>query len=169
MYPAGAVAPLEAALDLLPERLAWYVAGPLMGLCVVALYALANRPLGATTAYSQTLSFLRRRSFESWRVWLFAGFIAGAFVASLLRGGFAPNLDYGTLGTDLPLVAIIPLLIVAGFVMGFGARWSGGCTSGHGLRGCSSLSPASLAATGTFMATAVAVTAVLHFATGGSL
>ncbi len=61
------------------------------------------------------------------------------------------------------------VVLVAGFVMGFGARWSGGCTSGHGLRGCSSLSPASLAAMGTFMATAVAVTAVLHFATGGSL
>ncbi len=156
-------------MDILPDRLAWYIAGPLMGLCVVALYALANKPLGATTAYSETISFVRRRPFESWRVWLFAGFIGGALVASILRGGFSPNLDYGKLGADVPLGLLVPILVGAGFVMGFGARWSGGCTSGHGLRGCSSLSPASLAATGTFMATAVAVTAVLHFATGGSL
>lgn len=156
-------------MDLLPDRLAWYIAGPLMGLCVVALYALANRPLGATTAYSETLSFFRRRRHEPWRVWLFAGFVGGALVGAVLQGRFSPNLDYGRLGSDLPLALLVPILVFAGFVMGFGARWSGGCTSGHGLRGCSSLSPASFAATGTFMATAVAVTAVLHFATGGSL
>lgn len=156
-------------MDLLPDRLAWYIAGPLMGLCVVALYAVANKPLGATTAYSETISFFRRKAFESWRVALLAGFIGGALVASLLRGGITPNLKYGELGSDLPLVLLIPLLVVAGLVMGFGARWAGGCTSGHGLRGCSSLSPASLAATGTFMAVAVAVTLTLHFATGGSL
>ncbi len=156
-------------MDLLPERLAWYIAGPLMGLCVVALYALANKPLGATTAYSETISFIRRRPFDSWRVWLFAGFFGGAVLAAVLRGGFSPNLDYGALGDKVPLALLVPILLGAGVIMGYGARWAGGCTSGHGLRGCASLSPASLAATGTFMATAVAVTAVLHFATGGSL
>lgn len=156
-------------MDLLPDRLAWYIAGPLMGLCVVALYALANRPLGATTAYAQTLAFVRGRPFERWRVWFFAGLVVGALLAALLGDGLSPSLDYGVLGEKVPLAALLPLLLVAGFVMGYGARWSGGCTSGHGLRGTSSLSPASLAATVTFMATAVAVTAVLHLATGGAL
>lgn len=156
-------------MDLLPERLAWYIAGPLMGLCVVALYALANKPLGATTAYSETISFFRRKPFESWRVALLGGFVVGALLASLLHGGISPNLKYGELGSDLPIALLVPILVVAGAVMGFGARWAGGCTSGHGLRGCSSLSPASLAATGTFMAVAVSVTLVLHAATGGSL
>ena len=32
-------------MDILPDRLAWYITGPLMGLCVVALYAFANKPL----------------------------------------------------------------------------------------------------------------------------
>jgi hypothetical protein len=156
-------------MDLLPDRLAWYIAGPLMGLTVVGLYALANKPLGATTAYSQTFRLFIRQSFEPWRVFLFAGFIGGAVLAALLRDGISFNMDYGTLGDLVPLVALIPLLIGAGFVMGYGARWSGGCTSGHGLRGTSSLSPASFAATGTFMATAVAVTALLHLVTGGDL
>ena len=156
-------------MDLLPDRLAWYIAGPLMGLTVVGLYALANKPLGATTAYSQTFRLFIRQSFEPWRVFLFAGFIGGAVLAALLRDGISFNMDYGTLGDLVPLAALVPLLIGAGFVMGYGARWSGGCTSGHGLRGTSSLSPASFAATGTFMATAVAVTAILHVVTGGDL
>ena len=156
-------------MDLLPDRLPWFIAGPLMGLTVVGLYALANKPLGATTAYSQTLQALRRRAFEPWRVALFAGLIAGALLAGLLQGGLHFNLDYGRLGDLVPLAVLIPLLVGAGFVMGFGARWSGGCTSGHGLRGTSSLSPASFAATGTFMLTAVAVTGLLHFLTGGDL
>ena len=156
-------------MEILPERLVWYIAGPLMGLCVVALYALANRPLGATTAYAETFKFLRRRRFESWRVWFFAGLIGGAVAAGLLRGGISGTTGYGALGDFVPLGALVPVLLGAGVVMGFGARWSGGCTSGHGLRGTSSLSPASLAATGTFMATAVAVTALVHLATGGEL
>ena len=156
-------------MDLLPDRLPWFIAGPLMGLCVVGLYALANKPLGATTAYSETFSFLRRRTYEPWRVALFAGLVAGALVAALLRGGISPNTHYGALGDLVPLALLVPILLVAGFVMGYGARWSGGCTSGHGLRGTSSLSPASLAATGTFMATAVLVTGLLHIVTGGEL
>ena len=156
-------------MDVLPERLAWYIAGPLMGLCVVALYALANRPLGATTAYSETFKFLRGRKFESWRVWFFGGLMLGAVLAGLLRGGISGSTAYGELGDFVPMAALIPILVGAGLVMGFGARWSGGCTSGHGLRGTSSLSPASLAATGTFMATAVVVTALVHVATGGDL
>lgn len=156
-------------MDILPERVAWYIAGPLMGLSVVALYALINKPLGATTAYSETFKFLRRAPFESWRVIYFGGLVAGAIAATALRDGFSWNWSYGALGDLLPLGLLIPILAGAGFIMGYGARWSGGCTSGHGLRGSASLSPASLAATGTFMATAVAVTFALHAITGGDL
>jgi uncharacterized membrane protein YedE/YeeE len=156
-------------VDVLPDRLAWYIAGPILGLVVVAMYALANRPVGATSSYAETLSFVLRRPAERWRVWFFVGLFAGAIVAVVLRAGPDFSFDYGELGQELPLLALLPLLVVAGFVMGFGARWSGGCTSGHGLRGCAALSPASLVATGTFMATAVVVTAAVHFATGGAL
>ena len=109
------------------------------------------------------------RRFEPWRVWFFGGLVAGGFVATLLRGGLSFNLDYGRLGEKVPLILLVPLLVVAGLVMGYGARWSGGCTSGHGIRGTASLSPASWAATATFMATAVGVTFILHLATGGAL
>lgn len=36
------------------------------------------------------------------------------------------------------------LLIIAGFLVGFGARWAGGCTSGHAIVGLSNLELPSL-------------------------
>ncbi|CCD95880.1 conserved hypothetical protein [Bradyrhizobium sp. ORS 375] len=49
-------------------------------------------------------------------------------------------------------------LMVAGLLVGFGAVWGNGCTSGHGVCGIASLSPRSILATLVFMATAVATT-----------
>ena len=43
-------------------------------------------------------------------------------------------------------------------LVGFGAKKAGGCTSGNGLSGSSFGSPACLAATATFMGTAVLAT-----------
>jgi uncharacterized membrane protein YedE/YeeE len=140
-------------LDILPDRLPWYVVGPLMGLLVVGLYAVANKPLGATGAYAQVVNLIRRRpNTEGWRVWYFVGLIAGGAIAALLSGAPRAGLQYGALGQLVPLPLLVPFLFAAGVLMGYGARWAGGCTSGHGLCGMSVLSPGSLAATGTFMA-----------------
>ena len=57
---------------------------------------------------------------------------------------------------------IAPLLIVAGVLIGFGARSAGGCTSGNGLSGTAMTSPAALAATGTFFGTAIAVSFLIE-------
>ena len=43
------------------------------------------------------------------------------------------------------------MLVVAGLLVGFGARLGSGCTSGHGVCGLARLSPRSLAATIIFM------------------
>ena len=77
-----------------------------------------------------------------------------AFVAGLVLAPVA----YSGLGGDLPPVTIgasFPLLVVAGLLVGFGARLGSGCTSGHGVCGIGRGSPRSLAATGTFMAVAI--------------
>lgn len=44
------------------------------------------------------------------------------------------------------------MLIGGGFIVGFGARYAGGCTSGHAIMGLSDLQRPSLIATGMFMA-----------------
>ena len=156
--------------QILPDRIPWFVAGPLIGLIVVGFYAVLNRRLGVTTAYGSVAYLMvdRARS-EGWRVWYFAGLACGALVAILLQGGPRLQVGFGGLGAMLPVAVLVPVLFGAGLLIGFGARWSGGCTSGHGISGTSSLSVASLAATVTFMATAVAVTLLLNVLTGGLL
>ncbi|ABY29546.1 YeeE/YedE family protein [Methylorubrum extorquens] len=78
-----------------------------------------------------------------------AAFLAGVVLAPLVYAGF---------GGSLPPVTVdasFPLLVVAGLLVGFGARLGAGCTSGHGVCGIGRGSPRSLAATGTFMAVAI--------------
>jgi uncharacterized membrane protein YedE/YeeE len=44
------------------------------------------------------------------------------------------------------------LIVVGGFLVGFGTRYGGGCTSGHAIMGLSNLQWPSLVATISFMA-----------------
>ena len=54
--------------QILAQRWPWFVAGPLIGLLVVGLYAIANKPLGASGAYVQVLTFVQGRApSEPWR------------------------------------------------------------------------------------------------------
>ncbi|MCF8185289.1 MAG: YeeE/YedE family protein [Sulfuritalea sp.] len=102
---------------------------------------------------------------------LFNGRIAG--ISGIIGGLFRPVMhDAGwriafTLGlilapiiwllfAELPNIQIdatYNLLIVAGVIVGFGARYGSGCTSGHGVCGISRLSPRSIIATLAFMGT----------------
>ena len=157
-------------MDVLPDRLDWFIAGPIIGLLTVALYAVANKHLGVTTSYLQVMTFVRSpRTAEMWRVWFFGGLVLGALVAVFLRGGPSANLDYGALADLLPIAAIVPVLFVAGLLMGFGARWGGGCTSGHGIGGAAILSRGALVGIVTIMVAAIGLTLIMHLITGGSL
>jgi uncharacterized membrane protein YedE/YeeE len=157
-------------MELLPDRVPWYIVGPLMGVLVAGLFAIANKPLGASGSYVQTMAFVRKREgAEVWRVWYFVGIIFGALLATILQGGVDLRAGYERLSGLMPLPVLLMWLVVAGAVMGYGARMSGGCTSGHGLCGTSARSPASFAATATFMGVAIVVTHALNFATGGAL
>ena len=157
-------------MELLPDRLPWFIAGPTIGLLVVALYAVANKHLGVTTAYLQVMTLVRSpRMAEMWRVWFFAGLVGGSLIAAFLRGGPSPSLTYGVLADLLPIAIIVPVLFVAGMLMGFGARWGGGCTSGHGISGAAILSRGALVGIVTIMATAIGLTLIVHLITGGAL
>ncbi len=157
-------------MTLFPDRLPWFVAGPLMGLAVVLLFAIANRRLGVTGAYGAARAAMFGQPLgEAWRLWFFLGIAAGAALVAMLRGDFGSGLEYGALGRVVPLVLLVPLLFAGGVLAGYGSKWADGCTSGHGLSGVASRSPASWAAAATFFGTAVVVTLLINAITGGAL
>lgn len=86
-----------------------------------------------------------RRGDWDWRVAFLLGLFAAPLIIGLVKAPAAPNFDAG-FGT----------IAVGGLLVGFGARLGSGCTSGHGVCGLSRLSLRSLAATITFMASAMA-------------
>ena len=147
------------------EQLPWWIGGPVMGLCVIAIRGLLNARLGVTGAFSEVIDRVGRRSLAfDWRGWFFVGLVAGGLAFALVRGG--PGFEgYGWLtdtfeGSGRILIAVI--LLVAGVLIGFGAKTAGGCTAGHGLTGTAMLSRASLVATATFFGTAIAVSFLIE-------
>ena len=103
-----------------------------------------------------------------------AGILVGGFIAASLLNGNAPpqlnpeltaELNYykvSTAGGLMPaelfswesLLTIrgFILIVIGGFLVGFGTRYAGGCTSGHSIMGLSNLQLPSLIATCCFMA-----------------
>jgi uncharacterized protein len=151
-------------------RLPWFVGGPLLGLVVAAMYAIWNEPLGVSGLYAHVTRLARRRpDTDRLRVWVFAGIVAGGLLGALLQGGPRLTTAYGALGAVLPLVLLVPVLFAGGLLVGYGVRWAGGCTSGHGLAGSSVFSLTSMVATATFVATGVAVSFLLSWLLGGRL
>jgi uncharacterized membrane protein YedE/YeeE len=61
---------------------------------------------------------------------------------------YLPNEIYG-IKTMFTVKGFL-ILIIAGILVGFGSRYAGGCTSGHGIVGLSSLSKESFIAVGGF-------------------
>ena len=139
---------------MLHPQLPWFVAGPALGLCVVAIRLLLNARLGVTGGYSAVVARVL-----DWRALFLVGLMVGAALFALIAGG--PDFHgYGWLTeafTGDSRWVIAPVLLVAGLLIGFGAKTAGGCTSGNGLSGTSMTSPAALAATATFFATAIVV------------
>ena len=87
--------------------------------------------------------------------------INASFVAGLLLGPVVYRLAAGgwpavTVTTPLPLIA------VAGLLVGFGTRMGSGCTSGHGVVGLARLSPRAFAAVTSFLVAGVIAVTVLR-------
>lgn len=100
---------------------------------------------------------------------LIGGFVAATFLADPVAVSVDPELtkelaaygitDFGKLvPTDVMNWAALAtprgfiMMVVGGFMVGFGTRYAGGCTSGHAIMGLSNLQLPSLIATICFMA-----------------
>lgn len=111
---------------------------------------------------------------ETWNLLFAAGIIIGGLIASTLLASDVPSpihpqlmeelSEYGVHYTNTLLPAELfnwpslltvkglLLMIAGGFLVGFGTRYAGGCTSGHAIMGLSNLQWPSLIATCCFMA-----------------
>jgi hypothetical protein len=131
--------------------------GVLIGLAAVLLMLAQGRIAGISGIVSGLLPGSEAtREDVGWRVAFVVGLIGGPILMRLL-GWQLP---------DISIDASVPLVLVAGFLVGFGARTGSGCTSGHGVCGLARGSRRSMVATVTFMLTAVAVVFIVRHGIG---
>lgn len=134
---------MTVSADFTP--LASFVGGGLIGLAAALLMLFQGRIAGISGIVSRLLPPVGDGQAPG-RV---------AFVAGLLAA--APAYALATGSWPLPTIAApLPVLILAGLLVGFGSVWGNGCTSGHGICGLARFSPRSAIAVATFMATAIA-------------
>ncbi len=143
----------------------WWVSGTLIGLTVPLLYLLAGKAFGISTSLQQIgamcmpnskFDYLRThdRAGHLWTVVFAVGIALGAFIASRLLSAEPVTLLPGMFKSPSGAVK----LLCGGFLIGFGTRYAGGCTSGHSITGISNLNWPSLLATVCFFAGGLAVT-----------
>jgi uncharacterized protein len=137
------------------EQVRWspYVVGAAIGLLSILTFGISNEPIGVSGAFARTSGMIERlfrgkktdeREYYkenppkiNWE-WMFvAGIVIGSFVSAQLSGDFefvlVPQRWLQSAG-DNPLLRWAAAFI-GGVLMGFGARWARGCTSGHGISG----------------------------------
>ncbi len=128
------------------------IGGLLLGLAAALLLFLNGRISGISGIVGGLLA--PKSSDAGWRVVFVAGLLLGAFLYMLATGGTIP----------VRMQASLPLLVVAGLLVGFGTRLGSGCTSGHGLCGIARLSTRSIVATSVFFGVAMLTVFLTHHA-----
>jgi uncharacterized protein len=131
-----------------------FFGGILLGLAA-ALYAILHgRILGISGIVSGLLS--PKEGDVNWRLSLALGILSAPLLSSL----------FFDLHTTTVIDANWISIIVAGLLVGFGANYGSGCTSGHGVCGLSRLSPRSLVATVSFMSAGFLIVFVIRHVLG---
>lgn len=168
-------------VEWLSQPWPWYVSGPLIALVMFGLI-MEGKSLGMSAnlrtictmsgagKFSDFFCFDWKR--DRWNLMVLIGAIMGGFIASYFLDANAPvilaqgsinalsDMGFQDAGTaflpekifDLASNSAIVLMISGGFMVGFGARYAGGCTSGHAITGLSHLQwPSLIAVVGFFV------------------
>lgn len=108
----------------------------------------------------------KKQEYTPWTVHavFLATMFIGSYLASIYTGDFTISIELS------PKHAMIfentgeawVVLFFGGMMVGFGTQMAGGCTSGHGLVGCSQLVPASLFATAVFFGSGIVLTLIMN-------
>ncbi len=117
---------------------------------------------------------------EAWNLFFVVGIAVGAFLAATFLSDpnpivlAEPTQEYLATKGITDTSSLLPseifsweqlftlrgliFFVIGGFLVGFGTRWAGGCTSGHAIMGLSSLQLPSLIATCCFMVGGILMT-----------
>jgi uncharacterized protein len=138
-----------------------YIVGGAIGVLSWISFIISDKPIGCSTAFSRTSGMIEKifrkgrvnkkpyyQKFEpviDWEWMLVLGIVIGSFISAKLSGGFklafVPSLWQDTVGNNS--LVRLSVAFIGGIAMGFGARWAGGCTSGHGISGTMQLAVSS--------------------------
>lgn len=130
------------------------IGGAMIGIAAAVLLWLNGRVAGISGIFSGVL--MPQSGDTAWRALFLFGLIAGASLyVALNPSGYVPR-------TGFPMA----LLIVGGFLVGFGTRMGSGCTSGHGICGVARLSVRSLIATAAFVLSGMVTVFVVRHVVG---
>ena len=151
-----------------------YLTGVLLGLVLLATYAVTGRGLGATGAFGAVAAWLASlvspehvagnaahakywndgAPLESWTLFLLLGAFGGALLSGLQARRIAWRIERGPRVSANTRMA---LAFAGGFVAAYGAKIARGCTSGQALTGGAILNVGSLVFMGAVFASAYAL------------
>ena len=142
--------------------LPWYVAGPLIGLIIPLLLVLNEKQFGVSSSLRVVVSFFTpkvnyfryNRKKDYWQLYFGIGVILVSILIVLLDVSPSPQIDselsFAGIATSVYSLQSWPFFLIGGALIGFGARYAGGCTAGHCVMGNSLLSTSSLVSTVSF-------------------
>jgi hypothetical protein len=159
----GALRPERDAIAHAAARPYWnpYLVGALLGLVLLATFAVTGRGLGATAAFAAVAAWIGGlfspehiaanpvharywndgAPLASWTLFLLIGAFVGALISGFLGRRLRFAIERGPRVTDGQRLA---LASAGGFVAAYGAKIAKGCTSGQALTGGSMLNVGSL-------------------------
>ena len=153
------------------QPLAWYFAGPAIGLVLFLLLLYRGKSLGVSNSFQHICAVINpfkipflNYSWKQyrWSFYFVFGILLGGYIATLITG---PGIIEITTKTKkvlaghgltqfhqfLPgffdlsnIYSVLIFGVLGGFFIGFGTRFAGGCTSGHAIMGMASLNKSSL-------------------------
>lgn len=121
-----------------------YAVGVGIGVLSWISFLLSDAPISCSSAFARSggmverlfrgQKVLEREYFKKfvpeieWGWMLVLGVIIGSFISAALSGSF----QWQWIAAPMPRVLVA---FGGGVIMGFASRWTGGCTSGHGISG----------------------------------
>jgi uncharacterized membrane protein YedE/YeeE len=162
-----------------------YAVGVGIGVLSWLSFLILRKPLGSSTSFAKTSGMIEKllrgpdvalkpyyqkiKLDIDWQWMLVLGVVLGSLISASLSGDFSfewvPPLWLSAFG-NTPILRVI-IAMIGGILLGFGARWADGCTSGHGISGALQLAVSSWISSIAFFISGILMAHLLFIIVGG--